>query len=122
MAGGVIYYLFSPSSIFVRFIDGLIGSSFHLKLESGSIVLLVRCYLPDALWAYSCTIILLFAMSPRRYLIAITVILSFIVFMELIQIIPGVPGTFDLLDILWETVASVIAIIVYLVKRKGEGL
>lgn len=109
VVGALIYYILFPDIIFVKTIDELIGVSFHISVKIGNVVIrYLRYYLLDLLWAYSLMslVSMMFKDSKAVYVISFV----FIIAMEMIQKVPGIPGTFDVIDIVIEMIAGLIAI------------
>lgn len=125
--GTIIYYLISPEVIFVKLIDNLFGMNFHisgLDMEH-PILQFLRNHFLDMLWGYA----LVFAMFlilgnntadiRKSFIIAF----SFSTIMELLQITPIAKGTFDILDIMFEFLAEVVAVFIIkiiLMRRKRK--
>ncbi len=125
LLGAVIYYLFSPEVIFVRWIDGLWGIDFHVDgLPKDNLILrFVRNHFLDMLWGYALVFAIFFVLGNnaaelcRSFIIAF----SFSTVMELLQITPIANGTFDVLDISFEFLAEVVAVFIIkiiLMRRK----
>ena len=109
LIGAILYYLFFPEAVFVRLIDNLLGSSYHIPVNVDNILIkLIRFYLLDFLWAYALmsTVILIFKNDSRVFVI----ILIFEIVLELIQLLPSIRGTFDVCDIGIEILASIFVI------------
>ena len=109
LIGAILYYLFFPEAVFVRIIDNLLGSSYHIPVNVDNILIkLIRFYLLDFLWAYALmsTVILIFKNDSRVFVI----ILIFEIVLELIQLLPSIRGTFDVCDIGIEILASILVI------------
>lgn len=107
--GAIFYYLFSPDTIFVKWIDSLFGVSYHIPMNPDSTFLsIIRFYLPDFLWAYALMgAVVCFCGYEKGYFFS--VILSEIL-LEMLQILPGTHGTFDICDIFIEIVANILVI------------
>ncbi len=115
LVGMMIYYLFFPEVIFVKTIDRLLGISFHVPLKTQIIYLkVVRWYFLDILWAVAFTALVLALFGINKT--TVSCIVSFELIMETIQIAPSVKGTFDVCDIFFELIASVL--VIYLYKRR----
>lgn len=109
LIGAILYYLFFPEAVFVRLIDNLLGSSYHIPVNVDNILIkLIRFYLLDFLWAYALmsAVILIFKNDSRVFVI----ILIFEIVLELIQLLPSIRGTFDVCDIGIEILASIFVI------------
>lgn len=103
--GGAIYYLFCPDVDFVKRIDVLAGGGIHFLLVGrGIILLIIRNYIFDALWAYSlmnCFLLILEGTrNGRGIAIICATILSIVI--ETIQMSDYIYGTFDYMDIIIE--------------------
>ena len=109
LIGAILYYLFFPEAVFVRLIDNLLGSSYHIPVNVDNILIkLIRFYFLDFLWAYALmsAVILIFKNDSRVFVI----ILIFEIVLELIQLLPSIRGTFDVCDIGIEILASIFVI------------
>lgn len=114
--GGVIYYIFSPSVLFVKTIDALIGMEFHITVLGKTSVLyeFVRNFFLDMLWAYALIFGLFYMIGSNAaslwkiFLIA----LSFSLVLEILQITPIAKGTFDFWDIVVEVLAEGFAVLI----------
>lgn len=71
----------------------------------------VKCWLCDMLWSYALTQALYIALFSFPNRILFSAIISFVMgcILELLQLFSLVSGTFDILDILFELIAIVIA-------------
>ena len=121
LIGAILYYLFFPEAVFVRLIDNLLGSSYHIPVNVDNILIkLIRFYLLDFLWAYALmsAVILIFKNDRRVFVI----ILIFEIFLELIQLLPSIRGTFDVCDIGIEILASILVIKLSRRRFKNEEI
>ncbi len=121
LIGAIIYYLFFPEAVFVRLIDNLLGSSYHIPVNVDNILIkLIRFYFLDFLWAYALmsAVILIFKNDSRVFVI----ILIFEIVLELIQLLPSIRGTFDVCDIGIEILASILAIKLSRRRFKNEEI
>ena len=121
LIGVILYYLFFPEAVFVRLIDNLLGSSYHIPVNVDNILIkLIRFYLLDFLWAYALmsAVILIFKNDSRVFVI----ILIFEIVLELIQLLPSIRGTFDVCDIGIEILASILVIKLSRRRFKNEEI
>lgn len=121
LIGAILYYLFFPEAVFVRLIDNLLGSSYHIPVNVDNILIkLIRFYFLDLLWAYALmsAVILIFKNDSRVFVI----ILIFEIVLELIQLLPSIRGTFDVCDIGIEILASILAIKLSRRRFKNEEI
>ena len=121
LIGAILYYLFFPEAVFVRLIDNLLGSSYHIPVNVDNILIkLIRFYFLDFLWAYALmsAVILIFKNDRRVFMI----ILIFEIVLELIQLLPSIRGTFDVCDIGIEILASILAIKLSRRRFKNEEI
>ena len=119
--GAILYYLFFPDAVFVRLIDNLLGSSYHIPVNVDNILIkLIRFYFLDFLWAYALmsAVILIFKNDSRVFVI----ILIFEIVLELIQLLPSIRGTFDVCDIGIEILASILVIKLSRRRFKNEEI
>ncbi|MBO4580225.1 MAG: hypothetical protein J5715_08740 [Clostridiales bacterium] len=76
---------------------------------------LIRNHACDFLWAYSLLSMLMLVMGKEEIKRNIKIILATVFFsivLESIQIVPMIPGTFDLLDVLTELIAIMLAVLI----------
>ena len=121
LIGAILYYLFFPEAVFVRLIDNLLGSSYHIPVNVDNILIkLIRFYFLDLLWAYALmsAVILIFKNDSRVFVI----ILIFEIVLELIQLLPSIRGTFDVCDIGIEILASIFVIKLSRRRFKNEEI
>lgn len=121
LIGAILYYLFFPEAVFVRLIDNLLGSSYHIPVNVDNILIkLIRFYFLDFLWAYALmsAVILIFKNDSRVFVI----ILIFEIVLELIQLLPSIRGTFDVCDIGIEILASIFVIKLSRRRFKNEEI
>ena len=121
LIGAILYYLFFPEAVFVRLIDNLLGSSYHIPVNVDNILIkLIRFYFLDFLWAYALmsAVILIFKNDSRVFVI----ILIFEIVLELIQLLPSIRGTFDVCDIGIEILASILVIKLSRRRFKNEDI
>ena len=121
LIGAILYYLFFPEAVFVRLIDNLLGSSYHIPVNVDNILIkLIRFYLLDFLWAYALmsAVILIFKNDSRVFVI----ILIFEIVLELIQLLPSIRGTFDVCEIGIEILASIFVIKLSRRRFKNEEI
>ena len=121
LIGAILYYLFFPEAVFVRLIDNLLGSSYHIPVNVDNILIkLIRFYFLDFLWAYALmsAVILIFKNDSR----VCVIILIFEIVLELIQLLPSIRGTFDVCDIGIEILASILVIKLSRRRFKNEEI
>lgn len=116
LAGSLFYYVTSPQVIFVQNIDRLLGVSLHVRMENTFVVNL-RSYMPDMLWAYALVFSLMLVTGNKTaYVWKMFVIAGmFSTIMEVLQVTRCVKGTFDVMDIIVEIIAELMA--VFIIKR-----
>ncbi len=120
LSGALIYILTDPNVLFVRMLSRQRGIPVLPVNSESTVVLFVRCYLLDILWAYALIFSLYFILDTDMGLWKIFGIgFLFSTIMEVLQLTVIVPGTFDLWDILMEGVAELIAI--FIIKNQEEG-
>ena len=105
--GAVLYYIFSPTTLFVSGIDKQLRINCHIAINLDNVICqLMRFYLLDYLWAYALMnfALILFG-DEKRITLSIFI---YIIVMELLQIFPALHATFDVCDIGIEIIAKVI--------------
>ena len=102
--------------MFVQNIDRLLGVSLHVGMENTFVVNL-RSYMPDMLWAYALVFSLMLVTGNKTaYVWKMFVIAGmFSTIMEVLQVTGCVKGTFDVMDIIVEIIAELMA--VFIIKR-----
>lgn len=121
LIGAAIYYVISPNTLFVKFIDSHLEIAYHATVNTDNIMIkIIRFYLLDFLWAYALmnSATLFFELTKRT----IMIIISFEVMMELIQLLPSIKGTFDVCDIGVEIFANILVILLSRRKYKNEKI
>lgn len=112
--GAVLYYLFFPDTIFVKYVDKIFKVSFHFVIGMDHILLqFMRSYGFDFLWAYAfMSAVICLLGYEKKY---VYIVILFEVILESLQLIPELHGTFDICDILIEIAANILVI------KKSEG-
>ena len=110
LAGSLLYYVTSPQVIFAQNIDSLLGVSLHVGTENTFVVNL-RSYMPDMLWAYALVFSLMLVTGNKTAYVW----KMFVIIMEVLQVTGCVKGTFDVMDIIVEIIAELMA--VFIIKR-----
>lgn len=107
--GGLAYYLFCPSVVFVKLIDSAINLNVHIpyEAEENIVLSLLRWYLLDFLWAFSfaSAVYLIFENKRLSMVISLMIPIVFGVVFEILQYVGVVAGTFDICDIVAEALA-----------------
>ncbi len=120
--GILIYFITSPDVIFVKASVPIFGMITHREyiLEDNGWIRFIRNYMPDILWAYALVFVLYFVLgnSAARVKTTLLIALVFSTVMEVMQLFPIIPGTFDVMDILAEAIAVIIA--VFVIKKHYE--
>ena len=116
LVGSLFYYVTSPQVIFAQNIDSLLGVSLHVGTENTFVVNL-RSYMPDMLWAYALVFSLMLVTGNKTaYVWKMFVIAGmFSTIMEVLQVTGCVKGTFDVMDIIVDIIAELMA--VFIIKR-----
>lgn len=106
MIGGMFYYFFCPDVYFVKMIDSVTNLSIHFRTDENLIIMLVRNYLLDLIWAYSLSgVLFLFENGRKPYLYS----LGLGIIMELLQYFKIIAGTADYFDIIAELLGIILA-------------
>jgi len=123
LASGLIIYLsFRPESYLSSFAESA-GISIQLNsFKPGILYLFIKNYFSDILWAYSLTFAVAFVLGYSRRNLVLTVIicLLFSAVLESFQRLGIFNGTFDVLDIAFEGLSTVLsaALITYYEEKK----
>ncbi len=119
LAGSLLYYVTSPQVMFVQNIDRLLGVSLHVGTENTFVVNL-RSYMPDMLWAYALVFSLMLVIGNKTADVWKMFVIAgmFSTIMEVLQVIGCVKGTFDVMDIIVEIIAELMA--VFIIKRHDD--
>lgn len=118
--GAIIYYFISPNVIFVKIIDEFIGIRIHLTdIDLYSVLIrFIRNYFLDMLWGYALVFMLFLILGNntseivRIFVIAVV----FSAIMEILQLASIAEGTFDVLDIVVEFLAELVAVFIIKIK------
>ncbi len=119
LAGSLLYYVTSPEVIFVKNIDRLLGVSLHVGTEN-TFVIHLRSYVPDMLWAYALVFSLMLITGNKTADVWKMFVIAgmFSTIMEVLQITGYVKGIFDVMDIIVEIIAELMA--VFIIKRHDD--
>ena len=125
VVGGIIYYFLSPQVFFVKGINEFLGVTQRqtVVLINNVFFRFVRNYFMDFLWAYSLTFAIFFTWGNNAADIKKIVVVAFLfsTLMESLQLMPKMNGTFDVLDIVIEFLAELIAAVI-IKTQKGERI
>ena len=119
--GSLIYYLISPEVIFVEKINSMTGWKFNIGYEN-NVIKIIRSYVPDILWAYALMFSLVVITGNKTagiwkmYIVAII----FSAIIEMLQLTGIFKGTFDIVDIVVELIAELIAVFIIKVHYEEE--
>ncbi len=120
--GGAFYYLFCPEVWFVKVLDDLTGLRCHFNLNNNVIplVILLRYYLFDFLWAVAFANLILLVLSDWKYAGLIGALLPVFIGLcyELAQLYGLTYGRSDPWDIFAEGIGSVGMICLNCVHRR----
>lgn len=122
LAGAVLYFMFCPDVWFVQKISNFLNLSrdTYWILDS-RLLLFLRFYLFDFLWAFSLNIFLFILIGNNAKSIVLSMLITTVVgiIMELFQLWNLASGTFDRWDILAELTGAIVsAIIIYFIWRR----
>ena len=117
LLGFCIYLIFDRQIIVLQILGRIFGCTekADIKIESG-LLLFIRNYVCDFLWAFSLTQVTLLILGPQKnsVVLSLTISILFEVIIEGLQITVFFSGTFDPLDITIEVIATIIATIVFI--------
>lgn len=123
--GIAIYYFISPEVDFIKYLNSIVSINQYAAVFNRDNILFkfIRCYFLDMLWAYSLTFMLWTILGNKTAKLTAIVILAtvFVMIMESLQLIPFIHGTFDVLDILVEILAELIAVYIIKIRHYREG-
>lgn len=121
LAGSLFYYITSPDVIFVKNIDRIMGTGLYVGVEN-TFVRIVRSYVPDMLWAYALVFSLVAVTGNRTADVWKMSALAgaFSIIMEVLQLTGCIRGTFDVMDIIVEIIAELMA--VFIIKRHDNDM
>lgn len=121
LIGALTYYVISPDVIFVQQIDSFLGIDNHgYDIEhASSVIRFVRLYFLDMTWGYALVFALyLLTGNNTADLIKLLILaVAFSAVLEFLQITSLVKGTFDVIDIVAEALAEMVA--VFIIKAKS---
>ncbi len=112
LIGGAVYIAVLGDTYITGFISRIVGIQFRQIVLPAWLEYIARNFLSDFLWAYSLAFALsiLFRYSRRNTMIVLGTSLFFIVTIELLQKTRAFSGTFDVIDILLESIAILLAL------------
>ena len=119
--GSLIYYLISPEVIFVEKISSMTGWKVNIGYEN-NVIKIIRSYVPDILWAYALMFSLVVITGNKTagiwkmYIVAVL----FSTIIEMLQLTGMFKGTFDIVDIIVELMAEIIAVFIIKVHYEEE--
>jgi len=114
LIGGIIYIIFRSDSYIATFFSETIGISTRQYMLPAWLNTIVCNYLSDVLWAYSLAFALsaLFKFNRSNVTVVFMICIIFVVAIELLQMTNTVSGTFDSVDIILETIAVSLALLI----------
>ena len=107
VAGGLFYLFFCPDISFSRSLRNRFGISYYYDISDNTVMMIIRCWGLDMLWAYSLCVCLMWVIKKRS--IALLISSIFAVATESLQFFGMISGTFDPLDIICEITAILAA-------------
>ncbi len=116
LISGLLYYLFCPEVLFVKTIDSLLPFDYtRTAFAFSGPILFIRGHLFDFLWSYAFADAIL-AYNPlskkmRMFALSISAVVG--TALELLQLSGAISGTFDPLDILFEILGALLAMLIY---------
>lgn len=118
--GAIIYYFISPNVIFVKIIDDFIGIRNQLTdIDLYSVLFrFIRNYFLDMLWAYALVFMLFLILgnNTSKIMRIFVIAVAFSTIMEILQFTSIAEGTFDVLDIVVEFIAELVAVFIIKIK------
>ena len=118
LAGGFIYLYFYQNVVFARVIGGIIGDiNIQQNVPLSISEKVIRNYFADAFWSYALAMSVSYIYGYEiRYVRRVLLIsIGFSVICELLQLFRVFEGTFDVLDIVTEIAAIIVAVLI--IKR-----
>jgi len=117
MVAGVIYYFFCPDVYFVKMLDRIfaIGER-HKVISNDAVVLFLRNFGLDFVWAFSFSVLISFFVEKRKWL-RVVIPFSMGLLIEILQKYHVISGTFDYFDILAEALGIALAYIICLLQE-----
>jgi hypothetical protein len=118
LLGLLLYVLFSPFNPLQRFFGLPEGIIYNQRIP--------RCVyqqIPDLLWAFSLTNLLLVLAAPRQFrdllfILGLSVVITFS--FEILQLLKVYPGTFDYVDLSMYLAGTIPALLEFKKANKGE--
>lgn len=125
VVGLVVYLLFRPTAIVSQAIYGIFNITPPcIKTPNNLFWILIKYYFCDLLWAFSLTALvkLILGKGKLQSIIALLIGISGGLFVELFQLWGLIPGTFDVLDLLVETIGTILSLIITITySRRNEN-
>ena len=117
VTGAIIYFVFRPDTYISDFFRNVFVLP-TLSVSPGWFSDFLRNFACDVLWAYA-LMIAVFAVSKKsdkRLIVTAVLCIAFEIAIELCQNIGIISGTFDVLDVIFEIIATIVAVII--IKKK----
>lgn len=113
LISGLIYYLFFPNNVFSAYIDKMLKTGIHIHLPQNIIINILRGYMFDFVWAYSFSVIIVLFIEKNKVGVLLQILIPVItgIGYEFLQYFGITGGTFDVLDIFFELIASILGAI-----------
>ncbi len=120
IVGTFAYLLCRPDTYVSAMIYHLIGfDDITVYIPSLTVSRFIRFYFADIMWGYALIYALYYFQDEKTFNhIPLVVGISFEVLIELFQLLPMINGTFDVMDIILEAIASIIAYYLIMKWRK----
>ncbi len=122
--GAILYYIVCPEVYFVRIIDYYTNLNIHIDnfVEQNILTRIFRNHFFDFIWAFSftCALELILSNDAGTYLKGSFICVIVGIALELLQLVEGKYGTFDVLDILFEILGAVSAVLIIIIIRRKK--
>lgn len=122
LLGLVIYFFLKPDTYVIKWIFSFFNFNFTYSISHNNLIVkFIYCYLCDILWAYALTFAVYYFSDffTHKYFIAMLITIVFCVLIEFLQFFDIITGAFDVLDILFEIIANVLALMYIFIFSGG---
>lgn len=123
VVGLIVYLILKPSAYVSELIIDIFGlRQLNIQTSDNWFLSIIRNYLCDFLWAFSLTAAISLLYYDNRFRSAISVLICLIVgiIIELMQLLGVISGTFDIVDLIVQSIGSILSIIISKIYLRGN--
>ena len=123
VVGLIVYLILKPSAYVSELIIDILGlRQLNIQTSDNWFLSIIRNYLCDFLWAFSLTAAISLLYYDNRFRSVISVLICLIVgiIIELLQLWGVISGTFDIVDLIVQSIGSILSIIISKIYLRGN--